>query len=160
MATTAQNINIFIMKPVEILKKGLAKLWHQIWDWRTRLEGELRAYPHQHSSQKFEPNLTVQMTRASFVVSRHITMPSPFTEWLITMKPVSPPLKSMTLTNSRQCDLLKMHGMKWTLQPSKTAGKRPAFYLTHHHHPLNPPFQSHPSNRCHGQPHCTCWDAC
>ncbi|KIK78130.1 hypothetical protein PAXRUDRAFT_164834 [Paxillus rubicundulus Ve08.2h10] len=32
------------MKPIETLKKGLAKLRHQIRDRKTRLEGELKAH--------------------------------------------------------------------------------------------------------------------
>ena len=86
-----------------------------------------------------------QTTKALFVVSRHITAQSSFTVQLISMKLASHPLKSTTLTNLMQCDLLKTHGIRWILQPSETAGKRLAFYLTWtcHHHALNPPFQSH-----------------
>lgn len=57
MATMVQNINFFIMKPVEILKKGLTKLQFQIQDRKTRLEGELKAsQPISDSDQEWLDN--------------------------------------------------------------------------------------------------------
>ena len=43
MAVMVRNINFFIMNPIEILKKGLTRLWNQVQDRKTRLLAELRA---------------------------------------------------------------------------------------------------------------------
>ena len=43
MATVVRNSNVSEMKPVDILKKGLTKLQHQIRDRKTRLENKLKA---------------------------------------------------------------------------------------------------------------------